>query len=176
MAAASLGEIAACVVRVPTEVVKQRAQSAQYASSRSAFRHTVARDGFRGLYRGFGITLLRELPFTAIQFPIWERLKRLKASRDGTENVSALFSGLFGSVAGAIAAACTTPLDVIKTRVMLAREKQSIWRTVHQIARYDGMQGFTKGIGPRVAWISAGGAVFLGTYDAAQQFLKWLHV
>ena len=36
MLAATLGEIAACAVRVPTEVVKQRAQAKQHPSSRAA--------------------------------------------------------------------------------------------------------------------------------------------
>src|SRR3954471_10004427 len=38
MVAASLGEVAACAVRVPTEVVKQRAQAGQYPSSISALQ------------------------------------------------------------------------------------------------------------------------------------------
>jgi solute carrier family 25 S-adenosylmethionine transporter 26 len=38
MLAASLGEVAACAVRVPTEVVKQRAQAGQYPSSLSLCR------------------------------------------------------------------------------------------------------------------------------------------
>jgi len=30
-----------------------------------------------GLYRGYGITLLREIPFAMIQFPLYEKLKSM---------------------------------------------------------------------------------------------------
>lgn len=40
IAAASVGEISACVVRVPVEVVKQRAQTTQY-SSLQMLQHTL---------------------------------------------------------------------------------------------------------------------------------------
>lgn len=61
---ASLGEIVACSVRVPVEVVKSRTQTASYgtqSSSMDAFRRVLAADGVRGLYRGFGMTIAREV-------------------------------------------------------------------------------------------------------------------
>lgn len=36
--------------------------------------------GLSGLYTGFGVTILREIPFALIQFPIYERLKVICAS------------------------------------------------------------------------------------------------
>lgn len=122
MMAASMGEIAACAVRVPTEVVKQRAQAGQFPSSMEAFRAVIAKDGFRGLYRGWGITVMREVPFTVIQFPLWEWMKKTEAERIGEPKVGWVKSAIFGSVAGGFAAGVTTPLDVLKTRLMLAKE------------------------------------------------------
>jgi solute carrier family 25 S-adenosylmethionine transporter 26 len=122
MISASVGEIVACAIRVPTEVIKQRAQASS-SSSASIFRQVLAgRQVFSTLYTGFGITIMRELPFTVIQFPLWEALKRGQANFRGVEQVSPVEAAIFGSVAGAVAAAATTPLDVIKTRVMLSRE------------------------------------------------------
>ena len=178
MAAATSGEIAACAVRVPTEVVKQRAQARQHPSSLSALtailnqRGTV---GFRGvwreLYRGWGVTIMREVPFTVIQFPLWEAMKkwarqRRGGGRDGPAN-STLESAAFGSLAGAVAAGLTTPLDVLKTRLMLARERVSAEQMLLRILRESGPRAFFAGIGPRVLWISAGGAIFLGSYQWA---------
>ena len=85
MTASSLGEIAACAVRVPTEVVKQRAQAGLFGGKSSAafldilvLRHTAGGYGLmiRELYRGGGITIIREIPFTMVQFSLWEWLKR----------------------------------------------------------------------------------------------------
>lgn len=178
MLAASLGEVAACAVRVPTEVVKQRAQAGQHGgSSLSSLRAILGRRAqvglpgvWRELYRGWGITILREVPFTVIQFPLWEALKSYSRRRRGggagaSGDVSAGESALYGSVSGGVAAAVTTPLDVLKTRVMLSSERQRVWDVVTGILRQHGVRPFFAGIGPRVMWISIGGAVFLGSYQ-----------
>ena len=190
MFASSCGEIAACAIRVPTEVVKQRAQAGYFSgSSLLALQDILAcrhhRNGYqvviRELYRGGGITIVREIPFTILQFSLWEYLKssyseyqRERYNRK-KDLVTAAESAVFGSVAGAIAAGATTPLDVLKTRVMLHRRDRGdaraggvqIFRLFTQIRRDEGMRGLFRGFGPRVAWISIGGAVFLGTYQWA---------
>lgn len=136
----------------------------------------------RELYRGAGITIAREIPFTVLQFTMWESMKENYAQRylvgAGTDRqMPASTSALFGSVAGAIAAGLTTPLDVIKTRVMLARREDGghaavrVKDVVRGIAQ-EGMGTFWRGIGPRVAWIGIGGAVFLGSYQWAWNSLE----
>ncbi|KAL1883962.1 S-adenosylmethionine transporter [Diaporthe australafricana] len=190
MLAASLGEVAACSVRVPTEVVKQRAQAGQHGgSSLSSLlailgrRREVGLPGvWRELYRGWGITIMREVPFTVIQFPLWEALKSHSRARKqqqggggqsgGLGDVSAGESALYGSISGAVAAGVTTPLDVLKTRVMLSSERQKVWDVVTGILRQHGVRPFFAGIGPRVMWISIGGAVFLGSYQWAINSLE----
>jgi solute carrier family 25 S-adenosylmethionine transporter 26 len=123
------------------------------------------------LYRGWSITIIREVPFTVIQFPLWEALKRYRTSRTGRAQVSGLEGGLLGSVAGAVAAGVTTPLDVLKTRMMLAREKQPMFTMLATIMRESGPRAFFAGMGPRVGWISVGGAIFLGSYQWASNAL-----
>lgn len=178
MAAASAGEVAACAVRVPTEVVKQRAQALQSESSLGALRYILAQRaqiGARGvwmeMYRGWSITVMREVPFTVIQFPLWEGLKEWRRRKTGREGISAVESGLFGSMSGAVAAGVTTPLDVLKTRMMLSREKIPVGVLLVRILRDSGPRAFFAGMGPRTLWISAGGAVFLGSYQWAYNTL-----
>src|SRR5277367_6486001 len=179
MIAASLGEVAACVVRVPTEVVKQRTQARQYPSSLTALssilsqRKALGITGvWRELYRGWSITIFREVPFTVIQFPLWEAMKTNRLRSTGRDTVSVLESGIAGSAAGAIAAGITTPLDVLKTRMMLAREKMGMWTLLTMILRESGPRAFFAGIGPRIMWISTGGAIFLGSYQWAYNGLQ----
>lgn len=178
MVAASLGEVAACAVRVPTEVVKQRTQALQHSSSLGSLKYILERRhtaGFSGLwlelYRGWSITIMREVPFTVIQFPLWEGLKEWRRRKSGRDRVGPGESAVFGSIAGAIAAGITTPLDVLKTRMMLAKEKQRVLPLLSQILRDSGPSAFFAGIGPRVFWISAGGAIFLGSYQWAANAL-----
>lgn len=174
MAAASVGEVAACAVRVPTEVVKQRAQAKQHQSSLAALRFILGQRRdigvvgvWREMYRGWGITVMREVPFTVIQFPLWEALKEWRRRRTGKDGITAVESGVFGSIAGAVAAGVTTPLDVLKTRLMLARDRERAGLMLVRILRESGPRAFLAGMGPRVLWISAGGAVFLGSYQWA---------
>jgi solute carrier family 25 S-adenosylmethionine transporter 26 len=174
MIAASAGEVAACAVRVPTEVVKQRAQALQHPSSLSALTHILSQRQaiglagvWRELYRGWSITIMREVPFTIIQFPLWEGLKAWSRSYNNSSTVSAPQSALFGSISGAVAAGFTTPLDVLKTRLMLARERVGFQEMLARILRENGAGALFSGIGPRIFWISAGGAIFLGSYQWA---------
>ena len=76
MLAASAGEVMACSIRVPTEVVKQKMQTGVHASFPEALAHIFKYEGgLRGFYKGYGITIMREIPFALIQFPIYEYLK-----------------------------------------------------------------------------------------------------
>jgi solute carrier family 25 S-adenosylmethionine transporter 26 len=179
MLAASIGEVAACAVRVPTEVVKQRAQASQHPSSLAALTHILNQRHTRGLahvwkelYRGWSITIIREVPFTIIQFPLWEAMKRYRCSQTGRQEVTGLEGGMLGSVAGAVAAGLTTPLDVLKTRMMLAKEKQPMFTMLSTILKDSGPRAFFAGIGPRIGWISVGGAIFLGSYQWASNALR----
>jgi len=171
--AASVGEMVACLVRVPVEVVKSRTQTGSYglkASSFDALRRVVAADGFFGLYRGFGMTIAREIPFTSIQFPLYEFLKTRVSRSLGHRPLEAYEAALCGSVAGGVAAAITTPLDVLKTRVMLdlrdpSKPSPSPLTRLTSIYKSEGPSALFSGVVPRTLWISAGGAVFLGVYE-----------
>lgn len=92
-------------------------------------------EGIRnGIYRGFGSTLLREIPFSFIQFPIWEYLKANWTETTSLPLTSAAVA-VCGAIAGGIAAAITTPLDVAKTRIMLADRIEGRKHTAFNILR-----------------------------------------
>ncbi|XP_054815435.1 probable S-adenosylmethionine carrier 2, chloroplastic [Prosopis cineraria] len=130
-AAVAIGGLAFSLVRVPTEVVKQRMQTGQFSSSAAAVRLIVAKEGFNGLYalcNGYKSFLLRDLPFDAIQFCIYKQLRigyKLTAERDlnDPENV------MLGAFAGAVIGEVTTPLDVVKTKLMV--QVQTIYLIYH---------------------------------------------
>nr|XP_035131952.1 S-adenosylmethionine mitochondrial carrier protein isoform X5 [Callithrix jacchus] len=61
MLAASAGEVVACLIRVPSEVVKQRAQVSASTRTFQIFSNILHEEGIQGLYRGYKSTVLREL-------------------------------------------------------------------------------------------------------------------
>jgi solute carrier family 25 S-adenosylmethionine transporter 26 len=183
MVAASFGEAAACFVRVPTGVVTAKMQiSSKPGTVMETFRMVLQErhggsilSGFTGgLYRGFGITLFREIPFAAMQFPMYEKMKSVWADRQGVMQVNPLQAAMCGSLSGAIAGAATTPLDVLKTRLMLGVDKHGVhYQGVGDVFRRtlaeEGRSGFLKGLQPRVMWISIGGFVFFGAYEGSKK-------
>ncbi|KAK0455327.1 mitochondrial carrier domain-containing protein [Desarmillaria tabescens] len=181
MISASVGEVAACLIRVPTEVIKTRTQTGSYGAAQSwgAAKRVLADDGLRGFYRGFGITVMREIPFTSIQFPLYELLKLRLSKIVHRKPLYAHEAAVCGSIAGGVAAALTTPLDVLKTRVMLdlrnsEEQLPSLLARMKTIYTTEGMKALFAGAVPRTLWISAGGAVFLGVYEwAVHGLMGW---
>lgn len=173
LTAGAIGGFAASLVRVPTEVVKQRLQTGQFASAPDAVRLIASKEGFKGLYAGYGSFLLRDLPFDAIQFCIYEQLRigyKAAARRDLNDPENAII----GAFAGAITGAITTPLDVIKTRLMVqgsANQYKGIFDCVQTIVREEGPPALLKGIGPRVMWIGIGGSIFFGVLESTKRML-----
>jgi solute carrier family 25 S-adenosylmethionine transporter 26 len=79
------------------------------------------------LWRGYTALAARNLPFTAMQFPVFEHLQeRIKQYRrdngtfTGTLTETGLVTAVSAGSAGSVAAIITTPIDVVKTRIMLA--------------------------------------------------------
>merc|ERR1719171_3108641 len=164
--ASSFGEVAACLIRVPTQVLVQNQQVGRYSSMTEAVTATYSAAGMRGFYVGYGTTVAREIPFAFIQFPIYEKFKKVLSSWQGSPT-NPLQGAACGSIAGAIAGAITTPLDVAKTRIMLEKpaegEAKRYVGTIHTlrtIASEEGATALFKGIAPRVTWITIGGFIF----------------
>lgn len=169
--AATIGETAACVVRVPTDNIKQRVQAGVAVNSRSAVKELLAGGNISPLYRGFSATLLREIPFAAIQFPLWESLQKMAKHRKGEDLIPLEVAGC-GAVAGSCSAFITTPLDVARTRIMLAgSDAKQLLETLSRIKAEEGVRALMSGALPRTIWMGIGGFVFFGAYRTAQDLL-----
>lgn len=173
--AAGAGDVAGSTVRAPFEVVKQRMQSGIHATASAAIKATLTQEGPLGFFRGYGSLVLRDLPFDAIQFPLYEYLKLVSARRHPERPLQTWETSLCGCVAGAVSAALTTPVDVVKTRLMTqnpaAPKYHGIIHGLTTIAKEEGPKALSAGIVPRVMWISIGGAIFFGAYEGAKKAL-----
>ncbi|RID45741.1 hypothetical protein BRARA_I02444 [Brassica rapa] len=152
LAAGALGGAVSSIVRVPTEVVKQRMQTGQFASAPDAVRLIIAKEGFGGMY--------------ALRIGY-----KLAARRDLNDPENAML----GAVAGAVTGILTTPLDVIKTRLMVqgaGNQYKGVSDCVKTILREEGSSALWKGMGPRVLWIGIGGSIFFGVLEKTKQILS----
>eukprot|EP00929_Paragymnodinium_shiwhaense_P114136 TRINITY_DN82457_c0_g1_i1.p1 TRINITY_DN82457_c0_g1~~TRINITY_DN82457_c0_g1_i1.p1 ORF type:complete len:747 (-),score=123.41 TRINITY_DN82457_c0_g1_i1:186-2330(-) len=172
--AGPVSEMASLTVRVPSEVVKQRMQAGLHKGSLSSLAKNIyGREGLAGFYVGFTATCCRSVPFAFIQFPVYEELKRRMDARFGSIN-SWWTGGASGAMAGGIAAVVTTPLDVIKTRVILAspETRKSFTETLRMVSSQVGFGGLFAGAVPRGVQLSLGGMVYLGVYNAVADHLR----
>ena len=89
-------------------------------SALSITRELLATKGIFGLYRGATATLLRDIPFSLVYFPLFAHLNTL-GPRKSPQSTEAVFwwSFVSGCAAGSISAAVVTPADVVKTRLQL---------------------------------------------------------
>ncbi|XP_076879199.1 mitochondrial glutamate carrier 1 isoform X2 [Brachyhypopomus gauderio] len=79
-------------------------------------RELLQSRGISGLYRGLGVTLLRDVPFSIIYFPLFAHLNSL--GRTDVQGPAPFYVSFFsGCVAGCTAAVAVNPVDVVKTRV-----------------------------------------------------------
>ncbi|GAV68973.1 Mito_carr domain-containing protein [Cephalotus follicularis] len=173
LSAGTLGGLAASLIRVPTEVVKQRMQTGQFTSAPDAVRLIISKESFKGLYAGYGSFLLRDLPFDAIQFCIYEQL-RIGYKAASRRDLNDAENAVIGAFSGALTGAITTPLDVIKTRLMIqgsANQYKGIFDCVQSVVREEGPTALLKGIGPRVLWIGIGGSIFFSVLESTKRML-----
>ncbi|KAH6614947.1 mitochondrial carrier protein-like protein [Boeremia exigua] len=174
--ASSLAELVSCAILTPAEVIKQNAQ--MVSSDRSSTNATLQtlqkfRSNPLALWRGYASLAGRNLPFTAMQFPMFERLKQsIKQYRDarGLTTGSIVESGTITAVsagtAGSIAAVITTPVDVLKTRIMLSAGEGE---AASGAAQTSGKTGLVDALGKSVQ--KARGSQ-KGTWQIAQEILQ----
>ncbi|KAF4583258.1 hypothetical protein GQ602_006402 [Ophiocordyceps camponoti-floridani] len=186
----AVAEAASCLVLSPAEVIKQNAQmlrretssssSSSSSSSVQAFRNL----GLGRLFSGYPALLARNLPFTAMQFPIYEHVRdrvRKRSRRDADPGLveTGVTAGISAGAAGAVAAFVTTPVDVVKTRVMVSAADgagSSRSRSVVRAIWADrGFRGFFRGAALRSVWTALGSSLYLGSYDMAKLWLSSRH-
>jgi len=176
------------VVMVPAETIKQRMQLGYYRDTSHATRRMVAAGG-GSLFRSLPTTLAMNVPQASLMVMSNESLRRLR-NPEGSFCLPTFLTA--GAISGALAAAATTPLDVVKTRLQtqgMTRAKTStgelhsaprkfkvryngfedafraVWRT-------EGAAGFFRGVGPRMLQTGPSCALSWCAYESAKQALR----
>lgn len=165
--AAVAGDLVGSLVLTPGEQIKQRVQGGQYKDPMQAALAIAKNKGWRGFYQGYGSLVARDLPFRAIQLPLYETFKSLYANQRLRGNVDAIGppqAAFLGACAGMIAAAATNPVDVIKTQMMTGDGKDSVVAAVTKILK-NNPKAFLSGMPQRVGFLGGSSAVFFIMYE-----------
>ncbi|XP_051975205.1 mitochondrial glutamate carrier 1-like isoform X2 [Xyrauchen texanus] len=110
------GRIAAQRKLMPETVTPGVSVEVKSPTAMQLTRELLKEKGIAGLYKGLGATLLRDVPFSIIYFPLFANLNNLgKKGADGPAPFYVSF--LSGCAAGSTAAVAVNPVDVIKTRL-----------------------------------------------------------
>ncbi|KAK8059732.1 mitochondrial carrier [Apiospora saccharicola] len=129
LTAGAIGDFAASIVYVPSEVLKTRLQlqgrhnnpyfksGYNYKSTFDAVKTIIQAEGPSTLFHGYGATLFRDLPFSALQFMFYEQFQSWSRQWKRSREIGTPLEILTGAAGGGLAGVITCPLDVVKTRL-----------------------------------------------------------
>lgn len=144
----------------------------------------IKKDGIGALYRGLIPTLWRDVPFAAIYMLSLESFRKATRpvflSDDTTSRMrQAGVAFTNAALAGIVAASCTAPLDVAKTRLQSAAPlhqgqnmaPQSTPKVLRNIVRNEGLAGLWKGNTARMMKVAPQYAIMISFYEVGKQML-----
>ncbi|KAK8723708.1 hypothetical protein OTU49_011499 [Cherax quadricarinatus] len=161
-------------VMVPADVIKQRMQmyNSPYSSCFDCLRKLYRSEGVKAFYRSFTTQMVMNLPFHAVHIVTYEKIQSVMNPERVYNPKAHMVSG---AVAGAVAAALTTPLDMCKTVLntqetsALVQLQQSrvigIVGALRTIYLMNGFPGFFKGIHARILYQMPGTAISWSVYE-----------
>ncbi|XP_062318440.1 mitochondrial glutamate carrier 1 [Osmerus eperlanus] len=143
------GRIAAQRKLMP-ETIPAGTVEAKSPTAMQLTRELLKSKGIAGLYKGLGATLLRDVPFSIIYFPLFANLNNL--GKRGAEGPAPFYvSFISGCLAGSIAAVAVNPVDVIKTRLQSLNRGSTeeaysgVSDCISKILKNEGPSAFLKG-------------------------------
>jgi hypothetical protein len=160
---------------VPGELLKQQLQVGHYQSLPQAITSIYQTYGILGFYTGYSAVLWRDVPYTMLELGLYEICKQKQKQQ--SQSHGPFSQEITAAVTtGAITAILTTPLDTIKTKMMVDEQfiDMSFLETWDRLWQDYGALGMFAGVLARVAWIVPFTAVYLPTYDALKRML-WNH-
>ncbi|XP_066550055.1 mitoferrin-2 [Amia ocellicauda] len=165
----------------PAEVVKQRMQmyNSPYRSVLDCMRAVWQKEGAGAFYRSYTTQLTMNVPFQALHFMAYESLQETLNPHRQYNPTSHMVSG---ALAGALAAAATTPLDVCKTLLntqeSLALHSLNVsghisglahaFRTVYRLG---GIPAYFKGVQARIIYQMPSTAISWSVYEFFKYFI-----
>uniref|UniRef100_A0A8C3RQN1 Mitochondrial glutathione transporter SLC25A40 n=1 Tax=Chelydra serpentina TaxID=8475 RepID=A0A8C3RQN1_CHESE len=177
--AGSISRLGSLTVVSPLELIRTKMQSRQlsYKQLRVCINNTMAKDGWRSLWRGWGPTALRDVPFSAMYWYHYERIKKRLCKTFDAHEPTFMISFTSGAAAGSIAATVTLPFDVVKTH-----KQTEIWDYETLNCKFFGIRllhvlyilNYLKSIVPRLIKVAPACAIMISTYEYGKSFFLFV--
>lgn len=157
-----------CVI---STVIKQRLQmyKSPYNGVNDCVRLTLRTEGIRAFYRSYTTQLTMNIPFQVTHFIVYELMQDTLNNHRQYNPLTHMASG---AMAGAVAAAITTPLDVCKTLLntqcatMLSGARvEGMVQAVRTVYRLYGLPGYFRGLSARVIFQMPSTAISWSVYE-----------
>lgn len=203
----SLANVPYWLVRTPWEVLKTQQQVSQLgsgdlflsATNSRAFAMQFLRENgdWSGVYSSFSSNIAYSLPADVVKFIAYEALTSRVLHKAPGQKIEGLEGACVGALAGLVSTIVTTPLDVVRTRVMTdtlastttssSSSTSSSSAPAHssssfpvqtnplvrmsEIIAQEGLPAVWTGLGPRAVRAIGSGAIQFGSYEITQNFL-----
>ncbi|KAL8834665.1 MAG: hypothetical protein Q9176_007350 [Flavoplaca citrina] len=131
-------------VRMQHDAALPSSQRRNYAHALDGLVRMTREEGWRSLFRGVAPNSMRAVLMTASQLASYDGFKTLILSHTPlSDNLTTHFSASF--LAGFVATTICSPVDVIKTRIMSAKEREGLGRLLGRIYRVEGVGWMFRG-------------------------------
>jgi hypothetical protein len=203
LAGGAIARLLATSATAPFELLRTRHASSQLSQNQGVshvwteLRTIVQTEGVPALYRGITPQLLRDVPFAALYMLCLEKIRGttrpflLPEDNNNINNINNIHDNqlhhtpqremgaefINAATAGMIAASCTAPLDVIKTRFQshqsgVAKHK-SIQEVFLSIIRREGLAGLWRGNQARMMKVAPQYAIMMSVYEVGKKALAY---
>ncbi|UKK02774.1 mitochondrial carrier protein [Theileria orientalis] len=167
----------------PFDCMRTYVQSNLYTHKRQSFLEILKNKGLKSMYKGSLSTVVRDVPFSTIHWPVNELIFHMIKSNEGYKKIDPKGVGLLvlpfwtGAFSSLVATVASQPFDVIKTNLQAGSvdiqnnknnisgsNKFNILSEFIRIKRTYGVRGFFIGVAPRLLKVVPGSAIMSATY------------
>ncbi|XP_069815596.1 mitochondrial glutathione transporter SLC25A40 [Dendropsophus ebraccatus] len=172
----------------PLELIRTKMQSRplSYKELTLCIRSSVAKEGWRSLWKGWGPTVLRDVPFSAMYWYNYELGRKWLCQRYNKSEATFSICFTSGAVSGSFASVVTLPFDVVKTRRQIEVGEQEVlpnmkkkptstWRIMRIIISESGFTGLFAGLSPRLIKVAPACAIMISSYEFGKSFFRRLN-
>lgn len=152
------------VIKIPIANSMRVLQTSNHPHMFSAGKSILKAQGVRGIYAGYGLSILDDYVDMELRIHVYNFLRKLIPEKDMNPQLGLLL----GSITGSIAAAVTTPFDTLRCHMAIMstqKTKTNMFVTMNHMMKSGGLPIFIRGIGYRASSNALRTALFCAFYE-----------